>query len=710
MRTMLSNPVVLLAISFSTAAVAAEPRSLEEFLQRIGSAEKDVRNAARSEVIDVGAPAVAPLVALIEEPDAAAREDRQRREVAIVARAALERLVHHAGRDGAGALRGEVGAALAKALAGAKSPKAKREVAHLIAFIGADAEVPAVARLLDDADRHVRETARLALERMPGSAATEALIAAARKADPEWKPDLLFSLSRKPAAAPFLIEVARSSDGKVRASAFQALAHLGDPAAGPALEKLLQDPSLPERGQLFLEYLRWADEIAAKAPAGGAPPGNAQGAYLLVLGASPVDHHRERALRNATSKGPRAMEALLLGLADPSDRVRKLALSRFLALDDPGAAAALRKAYDEAGPQARPSLLRALAQKDRDAAASLIREASSSGDPDLRITALDILGALDSADMEEAYLKTARSGGSGVREPALKGWLLRAKKRLEAGEKDRSHAMYASALEVATASGQRSEALAGLIAAGGTKAIDTVAGLVKDPILGADASKSLVELAAKLGAEGDKDRADRVLTGIVKGEFPPAMKTRAIEELKKLGRDPQDLLRGQGYIVDWWLIGPMADRDGRGLEEVYFPEEVIDLENEQRIGPRRFRWKKPGGISLDGRIQLVPEFRRSDRMVAYAYAEVFAPEATEAVFKMGSDDGIACFLNKKRIHLAKGPRSLAPDQDSIPVKLEKGKNQVLLKIANDSGEWGFAFRITDPSGKAFEPAPPQRDL
>jgi hypothetical protein len=228
-------------------------------------------------------------------------------------------------------------------------------MAHLIAFIGGDAEVPSVAKLIDDADRHVRETARLALERIPGNAATEALIAAARKADAAARPDLLFSLSRKPSAAPFLLEVARSSDGKVRASAFQALAHLGDPAAGPEIEKILGNASVPERGQLFLEYLRWADAIAAK------NAGSAQAAYLFVLKASPVDHQRERALRYASSSGPRSMEGLLLGLADTSEGVRKVALSRFLALDDPGASAALRKAYDEAGPQARPALRRARA-------------------------------------------------------------------------------------------------------------------------------------------------------------------------------------------------------------------------------------------------------------------------------------------------------------------------------------------------------------
>jgi HEAT repeat protein len=697
-----------LLVVLGPAAIAAEQPNLETFLQKLNSEETALRNATRSEVVDVGASAVAPLVAIIDDTDPAA--DRRRREVALVARAALERLVHHAGRSDSGALRAEVGAALAKALTGAKSAKAKREVAHLVAFIGSDAETPAVAKLLDDPDRHVRETARLALERMPGNAAAEALIAGARNADADRKPDLLFSLSRKPSAAPFLLEVARSSDGKVRLAAFQALAHLAHPAAGPEFEKLLGDASLADRPQLFLEYLRWADGTAANVRPGEAAPETALGAYLFVLRASPVDHHRERALGNAAMGGPRALDALLAGLADPSDRVRRLALSRFLALDDPGAARALRKAYDDAGPEARPSLLRALAEKDGEAAAPLVREASGTGDPDLRITALDILGDLDRADMEDAYLKAARSGRSVVREPALKGWLLRARKRLDAGEKEKAHSMFASALEVATAPARRSEALAGLVAAGDTKAIDAVAGLVKDPVLGAEASKLLVDLAARLGDQGDKDRAERVLTGVVQGEFPPAMKTRALEELRKLGRDPQEILRGQGYIVNWWLIGPMADRDGKGLEEVYFPEEVIDLENEQRIGPRRFRWKKPGVISLDGRIQLVPEFRRSDRMIAYAYAEVFAPEAREVVFKMGSDDGIACFLNKKRVHMKKGPRSLAPDQDSIPVKLEKGKNEVLLKVSNESGEWGFAFRITDPSGKPYTPAAPQRDL
>jgi len=362
---------------------------------------------------------------------------------------------------------------------------------------------------------------------------------------------------------------------------------------------------------------------------------------------------------------------------------------------------ALRKAYRESRPEGKPALLRALAKKDAQGAGELVRAAAAGSDPELKITALDILGTLGDPGMEAVYLEVARGGSPAVRPVALRGYLAVAKKRLEAKEQEAAFAMYERALESATGP-DRSEALQGLIDAGGTKAIDRVAALLKDPALGAEAARGYVELAGKLREAGETDRAEKVLVEVVRGDFSGELRTKALRQLKEMNRDPQNAARAQGFLVDWWVVGPMEDRNGRGLERKLFPEEVIDLEKEHSIGARRYRWKTLDTISLDGKIQLAPVFRRSENVIAYAFAKFESSAPQDVVFKMGSDDGIACFLNGERIHLKDAARSLKVDEDAVPAKLVAGSNSVLLKIRNTDGDWAFAFRVTDPKGNPVD--------
>jgi hypothetical protein len=303
--------------------------------------------------------------------------------------------------------------------------------------------------------------------------------------------------------------------------------------------------------------------------------------------------------------------------------------------------------------------------------------------------------------MESTYLEVAQGGSPAVRAIAVKGYLAVARKRLDAAEKEAAFAMYGKALDIATGA-DRGEALKGLIAAGETKAVDRVAGLLRDPILGAEASRAYVGLAASLGKAGETERAEKILVDVVRGDFSGDLKARALTLLKDMGRDPQGLVRAQGFLIDWWVVGPMQDRDGKGLERKFFPEEVIDLEREQSIDARRYRWRSLDAISLDGKIVLTSAFRRSENVVAYAFAEVSSDAPRDVVFKMGSDDGIACWLNGERIHLKDAARSLTVDEDSVPARLAAGPNRILLKVRNSDGDWGFAFRVTDPAGNPIE--------
>ena len=109
-------------------------------------------------------------------------------------------------------------------------------------------------------------------------------------------------------------------------------------------------------------------------------------------------------------------------------------------------------------------------------------------------------------------------------------------------------------------------------------------------------------------------------------------------------------------------------------------------------------------MAVDGRIDLLPLFRRSEKVVTYAYTEIESAGARDVLFKMGSDDGIACWLNGERIHLKNASRNLKVDEDSVKAHLTAGKNKVLLKISQRDNDWAFLFRVTDPDGKPLASA------
>ena len=76
-------------------------------------------------------------------------------------------------------------------------------------------------------------------------------------------------------------------------------------------------------------------------------------------------------------------------------------------------------------------------------------------------------------------------------------------------------------------------------------------------------------------------------------------------------------------------------------------------------------------------------------------------EETQAVLGIGSDDSIKVWLNGKLVHKNLVVRGVIADNDRVPVTFKKGKNQLVLKLLNCGGSWGFACRLlsTEPAGQ-----------
>ena len=58
------------------------------------------------------------------------------------------------------------------------------------------------------------------------------------------------------------------------------------------------------------------------------------------------------------------------------------------------------------------------------------------------------------------------------------------------------------------------------------------------------------------------------------------------------------------------------------------------------------------------------------------------------------DDGARLWVNGKEVFTTRETKAAAPEQHKVAVKLAKGKNAVLLKVANGNNPHGFYFSLT----------------
>lgn len=83
---------------------------------------------------------------------------------------------------------------------------------------------------------------------------------------------------------------------------------------------------------------------------------------------------------------------------------------------------------------------------------------------------------------------------------------------------------------------------------------------------------------------------------------------------------------------------------------------------------------------------------------AYAFVYVWAPEATSAQVRFGSDDGARVWLNDIEIFATGTCRPVVVDDDIVPVELAEGENRLLFKVHDNGGGWGLRARFVDLVG------------
>ncbi len=156
------------------------------------------------------------------------------------------------------------------------------------------------------------------------------------------------------------------------------------------------------------------------------------------------------------------------------------------------------------------------------------------------------------------------------------------------------------------------------------------------------------------------------------------------------------------FMRSWDLLGPIPvssekkdsidlDTQKKAFETEFFDKDNIKLETSVKIEGKEYNWQYYE--SKDDIVDLTKVFGEKNYVITYALAEINSSEDKSALFGIGSDDGVKIWLNGKLVHENWTGRSISKDNDIVSIKLQKGKNQILIKVQNMTGNWEFCCRM-----------------
>ena len=156
-------------------------------------------------------------------------------------------------------------------------------------------------------------------------------------------------------------------------------------------------------------------------------------------------------------------------------------------------------------------------------------------------------------------------------------------------------------------------------------------------------------------------------------------------------------------VEAWHLLGPIA----LDAKPPINPSEPVDLV--AMVAGRdgaSLGWKLTRGEAKHGMIDLLRVYDTdSTKQAVYGLAEVESPTARRSRLMVGCDDRVDVWVNGELVHQIGGNHSYSADMERFPVDLKAGKNQLLIRNENDSGDWKFSVAVIQPGDYRFLEGP-----
>ncbi len=169
------------------------------------------------------------------------------------------------------------------------------------------------------------------------------------------------------------------------------------------------------------------------------------------------------------------------------------------------------------------------------------------------------------------------------------------------------------------------------------------------------------------------------------------------------------------YYRDWLLLGPFPNSPTQDLVDFRHDERCTGFFRDwlESTGGEAAADPKPGDtVTVDDpklkhtwslvesdtdKVHLNDRYQPNDNIVAYAYCIIDSPSEQRVVASVGSNDCMRLWVNGELVHnfFIRDGRWLAVDDDYVPIALKKGKNRILFKVNEGTGNFGLAFRLLD---------------
>jgi hypothetical protein len=148
------------------------------------------------------------------------------------------------------------------------------------------------------------------------------------------------------------------------------------------------------------------------------------------------------------------------------------------------------------------------------------------------------------------------------------------------------------------------------------------------------------------------------------------------------------------------VVGPF----GPDLFQACGPEQAPDPGRGYRTAAGELRWKLVEAVPGAGCLDFARAFRR-DNAAGYALTYAHSPTAADGELLVGSDDTVRVWVNGEAVHQATRFRVARPDEDRVPVRWRAGRNTVVAKVVNVTGDHLLYLKLVGPPGLRAGPSP-----
>lgn len=171
--------------------------------------------------------------------------------------------------------------------------------------------------------------------------------------------------------------------------------------------------------------------------------------------------------------------------------------------------------------------------------------------------------------------------------------------------------------------------------------------------------------------------------------------------IKGYGNASYTLAEAEHQIENWLVAGPVrisaSGEPTTEAQQAFFKENMGAVPVSKKrlaplvVGGKSYEWQLVR--ASENIVDLDKLYSSADFAAAYAMAEITCDKEVKTVLGVGSDDAIRIWVNGKLIHDQWVLRGLSADNDFVPITLQPGSNQILLKVQDAQQGWAFSVRI-----------------